>query len=108
MWIRDYKPELAKRDGQALEGFDRFTGFFANAVGGLMKSPFEFKPHGQSSKHVSSIFPNLSKHVDKMAFIHSGHTESNNLFRWRLAAAGVYGLLPNMDIRNRLAHGDAP
>ena len=74
----DYKPELAKRDGQALEGFDRFTGFFANAVGGLMKSPFEFKPHGQSGKHVSSIFPNLSKHVDKMAFIHSGHTESNN------------------------------
>ena len=71
----DYKPELAKRDGQALEGFDRFTGFFANAVGGLMKSPFEFKPHGQSGKHVSSIFPNLSKHVDKMAFIHSAHGE---------------------------------
>ena len=43
-----------------------------------MKSLFEFKPHGQSGKHVSSIFPNLSKHVDKMAFIHSGHTESNN------------------------------
>ncbi len=74
----DYKPELAKRDGQALEGFDRFTGFFANAVGGLMKSPFEFKQHGQCGKWVSSIFPNLARHVDKMAFIHSLHTESNN------------------------------
>ena len=74
----DYKPALAKRDGQTLDGFDRFTGFFANAVGGLMKSPFEFKPHGQCGKHISSIFPNLSRHVDRMAFVHSGHTESNN------------------------------
>ena len=74
----DYKPALAKRDGQTLEGFDRFTGFFANSVGGLMKSPFEFKQHGQCGKHISSIFPRLAKHVDRMAFIHSGHTESNN------------------------------
>ena len=43
-----------------------------------MKSPFEFKQHGQCGKHVSSIFPRLAKHVDRMAFIHSGHTESNN------------------------------
>jgi hypothetical protein len=74
----DYKPALAKRDGQTLEGFDRFTGFFANSVGGLMKSPFEFQQHGQCGKHISSIFPRLAKHVDRMAFIHSGHTESNN------------------------------
>ena len=74
----DYKPALDKLDGQTLEGFDRFTGFFANAVGGLMKSPFEFKPYGQCGKYVSSIFPNISKHVDRMAFVHSGHTESNN------------------------------
>ena len=43
-----------------------------------MKSPFEFKPHGQCGKHISSIFPNLSRHADRMAFVHSGHTESNN------------------------------
>ena len=42
----DYKPELAKRDGQDLPGFNKFTGFFANEVGGLMKSPFEFSPAG--------------------------------------------------------------
>ncbi len=74
----DYKPELEKRHGQDIKGFDKFTGFFSNAVGGLMKSPFKFKQHGESGKHVSEIFPNLAKHVDKMAFIHSGHTESNN------------------------------
>ncbi len=74
----DYKPELEKRDGQELPGFDRFTGFFSNAVGPLMKSPFKFAQHGQCGKWVSEIFPHLSKHVDKMAFIHSGYTKSNN------------------------------
>lgn len=74
----DYKPALAKHDGQELEGFDRFTGFFANAVGGVMKSPFAFRPCGQSGKMVSEIFPHLGGQVDKMAFIHSGYTESNN------------------------------
>jgi hypothetical protein len=74
----DYKPELEKMDGRELEGFDKQTGFFANAVGPLMKSPFEFTPRGQCGKMVSSIFPRLGEHVDKMAFIHSGHTESNN------------------------------
>ena len=74
----DYKPELEKRDGVELDGFDRNTGFFANAVGPLMKSPFKFTPRGECGKMVSSLFPKLGEHVDKMAFIHSGYTESNN------------------------------
>lgn len=74
----DYKPELEKRDGKELDGFDKQTGFFANAVGPLMKSPFRFTPRGECGKTVSSLFPKLGEHVDKMAFIHSGHTESNN------------------------------
>ena len=74
----DYKPELEKRDGQELAGFDKNTGFFANAVGGLMKSPFKFQRHGQSGAWVSDLFPAMAQHVDKMAFIHSCFTESNN------------------------------
>ena len=74
----DYKPGLVKADGQKLDGFDKTTGFFDNAVGPLLKSPFEFKQHGQSGMWASSLFPNLSKHVDKMAFIKSFHTQSNN------------------------------
>lgn len=74
----DYKPQLEKSDGKELDGFDRFTGFFANSVGPLMKSPFQFSQHGECGKWVSEIFPSLAQHVDKMAFIHSGHTESNN------------------------------
>lgn len=74
----DYKPELAKRDGKELEGFDKKTGFFADSVGPLMKSPFAWAQHGQSGTWVSDLFPHMSQHVDKMAFIHSCHTQSNN------------------------------
>src|SRR5690606_18285007 len=78
----DYKPALEKWDGKSIKEFDPTfkdtTGFFKNAVGALMKSPFEFTPRGQTGKTVSSLFPHLGQHVDKMAFIHSGFTESNN------------------------------
>ena len=74
----DYKPELIARDGKSLEGFDAKTGFFPDAVGPLMKSPFNWAQHGQSGTWASDLFPNLSKHVDKMAFIHSCWTQSNN------------------------------
>ncbi|RIK75442.1 MAG: DUF1501 domain-containing protein [Planctomycetota bacterium] len=74
----DYKSELEKRDGQELAGFDKNTGFFTDQVGPVMKSPFKFAQHGQSGKWVSEIFPHMAGHVDKMAFLHSCHTDSNN------------------------------
>ncbi len=74
----DYKPELQKRDGMELAGFDPKTGFFPASVGPLMKSPFGWKQHGQSATWASDLFPYLSKHVDKMSFIHSCWTQSNN------------------------------
>jgi Protein of unknown function (DUF1501) len=74
----DYKPELAKRDGQELKGFDQNTGFFRDQVGPVMKTPYKFARHGQSGAWVSEIFPNMARHVDKMAFIHSCWTDSNN------------------------------
>jgi hypothetical protein len=74
----DYKPELEKRDGKALAGFDQNTGFFTDQVGPLMRSPFQFARHGQSGTWVSEIFPNMARHVDDIAFIHSCFTETNN------------------------------
>jgi hypothetical protein len=74
----DYKPELERRDGQEIPNFDRNTGFFRDQVGPIMRSPFRFRQHGQCGKWVSEIFPNLARHVDKMAFIHSLWTDSNN------------------------------
>ncbi len=40
-----------------------------------MKSPFKFAQHGECGKWVSEIFPNLSQHVDKMAFVHSAYCQ---------------------------------
>ena len=78
----DYKPQLAKWDGKTMREFDpdfkNTTGFFKNSVGNIMKSPFQFSPRGQSGKMISSIFPYLGQHIDKMAFIHSAYSESNN------------------------------
>jgi hypothetical protein len=74
----DYKPELEKRDGVDLKGFDSSTGFFTEEVGPLMKSPFRFERHGESGTWVSEIFPHLSRHVDQMAFVHSCFTATNN------------------------------
>ncbi|MDR3403025.1 MAG: DUF1501 domain-containing protein [Chthoniobacter sp.] len=74
----DYKPALEKYDGKDLPGFDKNTGFFVNEVGGLMKSPFAFKQYGNSGTWASEIFPNISQHVDDMAFIHSCFTTTNN------------------------------
>ncbi len=73
----DYKPELQKRHGQPLPGSDSKTGFFTTS-GKILKSPFEWKQHGKSGSWVSGIFPHLSRHVDKMAFIHSMYLQANN------------------------------
>jgi hypothetical protein len=74
----DYKPELARRHGQDLAGFDKNTGFFTDQVGPLMKSPFRFARRGESGAWVSEIFPRLGSHVDELAFIHSCFTNTNN------------------------------
>jgi len=74
----DYKPELAKRDGQPLPGFDANTGFFTDQVGPLLKSPFAFRQYGQSGTWVSEIFPALAQHADDLGFVHSCWTQTNN------------------------------
>ena len=87
----DYKPELEKRDGQELAGFDQTTGFFAGQGGPMMKSSFKFARHGESGAWVSEIFPQMARHVDKMAFVYSCWTDSNNhspaLFRINTGSA---------------------
>jgi hypothetical protein len=78
----NYRPALTKWDGKSIREFDaefkNTTGFFKNAVGNLMQSPFKFEPRGECGKMVPEIFPHLGEHVDRMAFLLSGHTESNN------------------------------
>ena len=74
----DYKPELSRRNGQTLAGFDQSTGFFAGAGGPIFKSPFRFQQHGESGTWGSELFPHLSSHVDDMAFMYSCFAHENN------------------------------
>ncbi len=73
----DYKPELQKRDGTTLAGADPKTGFFTTS-GKCLKSPFRWAQHGQSGAWTSEIFPNISQHVDDIAFVYSCYSQSNN------------------------------
>ncbi len=74
----DYKPLLASRDGQMI-GFDDAREFAnTRALGGqqrVMKSPWSFKQYGQSGRWVSELFPKMAEHVDRLAMVHSMHTE---------------------------------
>lgn len=72
----DYKPELARLDGQMLGPKEKPEGFTAPA-GAVMKSPFEFKQHGQCGQWVSSVFPHQAKIVDKLAFLMAMTTKTN-------------------------------
>ena len=50
----DPKPLLTKMDGEPFPG--KLRTLFPYP-GNIMKSPFKFKQHGQSGKHVSDVFP---------------------------------------------------
>ncbi len=64
----DYKPELERLHGQMIGPKEKPEGQTGPA-GAVMKSPFEFKQHGQSGRWVSSVFPHQAKWVDEMAFL---------------------------------------
>jgi len=66
----DYKPELIKRNGQPMPGAEELK-TFQGAQGNLTKSPWKFKPRGQSGKMVSELVPQLGELADEMCFIHS-------------------------------------
>jgi len=66
----DYKPELIKCHGQPMPGAkDLVT--FQGGQGNLTKSPWQFKPRGESGKMVSDLVPMLGELADEMCFIHS-------------------------------------
>lgn len=100
----DYKPELAKHHEKEVEFFVPRTRQLEKRK--VMKNLWDFKQHGQSGRWVSSIFPEVAKHVDDLCFIHSMHTEgvahgpstiflhtgATNLIRPSMGAWISYGL----------------
>jgi hypothetical protein len=71
----DYKPALEKLDGKSFPGsIDTLFPY----PGPIMKSPFQFKRHGESGSWVSECYSHLAEHVDDMAFLHACHTDAQN------------------------------
>jgi hypothetical protein len=72
----EHKPSLEKYHGKPLPGEEEFLSF-QGKNGNLMRSPWDFKPAGQSGKMVSSLLPHMARHVDDIAFLHGMHSKSN-------------------------------
>lgn len=72
----DYKPELIKRHGQPMPGGNSLV-TFQGKQGNLTKSPWEFKPRGESGKMVSELVPQLGELADEMCFVHSMTSKTN-------------------------------
>jgi len=69
----DHKPQLQARDGQTIDNEFRI-GATTKAV--LQASRRSFARHGESGLWCSDALPHLARHVDKLALIHSLHTDS--------------------------------
>ena len=125
--IYDPKPRLERDHGKPLP-FKRPLTFAEEQVGGVLKSPFAFKQHGESGIPLSELFPNLANHVDEMCIIrsmvgdsvaHGGalmqlHTGTNTFTRPSWGSWVVYGLgtenqnLPGfITLKPTLFHGGA-
>src|SRR5688572_1017195 len=72
----DYKPELIKRHGQKFDPGEKVE-LFQSEPGDWMKSPWAWKPRGESGKYLSDLVPALGSCADEMAFIHSMVARSN-------------------------------
>jgi len=72
----EHKPALDKWHGKPLPGEENFVSF-QGKNGNLMKSPWPFKPAGESGKQISSMLPSMAAHVDDIAFLHSMHSKTN-------------------------------
>jgi uncharacterized protein DUF1501 len=100
----DYKPLLLRDTGKPLP-FAKPRVVFAQ-TNNLLRSPWEFRQHGQSGAWVSGLFPNVARHVDELAIVksihgsnpaHGGaclkiHTGSDTFVRPSLGAWVSYGL----------------
>jgi Protein of unknown function (DUF1501) len=73
----DYKPRLARDDGQMMRFDDARTFARDRSIveHRVMKNLWPFRRHGQSGKWVSSLFPHIAEHVDDICFLQGMHTD---------------------------------
>ncbi len=103
----DFKAALQKHDGDRLP-FDPAKNLDPSATSQarLMASPWEFRQHGESGLHASSLFPHVARHMDDLCVIRSMqskgqshgqavcmlHTGADNFVRPSVGAWVSYGL----------------
>jgi Protein of unknown function (DUF1501) len=71
----DPKPRLNIDDGKQLAG--KSVGSDREQLGTLLGSPFRFAQHGEGGVWISELFPQLSRHADKLCVVRSIHTEGS-------------------------------
>ena len=76
MDLWEHKTALDKWHGTPMPGAENFLSF-QGRNGNLMKSPWPFAAAGQSGKKISSLLPEMARHVDDIAFIHSMYSKTN-------------------------------
>jgi len=74
--LYDYKPELIKRSGEDFNPGEKIEAS-QSKPGKLMKSPFDWKQHGECGRWVSSALPHLATCVDDMAFLMAMTSRTN-------------------------------
>lgn len=72
----DYKPELVRRHGESLPGGEKLR-TFQGENGALARSPWAFRPRGESGKMTSDLLPRLGALADEMCFVHSLTSKTN-------------------------------
>ena len=74
--LYDYKPLLIKKAGEQWDPGEKVE-LFQSKPGFVMKSPWDWKQHGQSGKWISSLAPHVASCADDIAFVHSMIAKSN-------------------------------
>lgn len=72
----DHKPELIRRHGLPMPGGEVLR-TFQGENGNLARSPWAFRPRGESGKMTSDLLPRLGALADEMCFIHSMTSKTN-------------------------------
>ena len=74
MDLLDPKPELTRRHGQSY--FNKIAGEVENiaSAGAILRSPFQFRQHGESGLWVSELYPHLARCADELAVLRGMYT----------------------------------
>lgn len=71
----DYKPTMYGMDGKTID-VKTFGRGGHKTTGRIVEPRWKFKQYGECGKWVSDLFPNVGKHVDDIAFVHSMTADS--------------------------------